>query len=166
VEFSFTINNVEKTVSVEKKGDEYLFALDSGEYKVTASTLTGATLAFFIDNRSCVAVISKNSKGTSIDLDGQTYTLKWAEDEAKPGAGRGSGHGSGTVESPMPGNIVAVHVAEGDEVGAGQAVVVIESMKMQNEIAAPIKGKVARVACSVGDQVNFGEVLVEIEPQD
>ena len=66
----------------------------------------------------------------------------------------------------MPGNIIAVNVSEGDVVEANQAVVVIESMKMQNEIPSPIDGKVAKVNCAVGDQVDFGHVLVEITPED
>ncbi|MBI4720881.1 MAG: acetyl-CoA carboxylase biotin carboxyl carrier protein subunit, partial [Chitinivibrionia bacterium] len=88
------------------------------------------------------------------------------ENDALPGAGHGAGHGDGSVASPMPGNIIAIHVAEGDSVAAGQAVVVIESMKMQNEITAPIHGTVKKIACAVGAQVGFGDMLVEIEPAD
>ena len=88
---------------------------------------------------------------------GQTYR--------RGGAGA-SAHSDGKVESPMPGNIIKVCVNEGDMVEAQQPVVVIESMKMQNEIPAPVGGEVARVSCSVGDQVGFGDVLVEITPAE
>jgi acetyl/propionyl-CoA carboxylase alpha subunit len=54
---------------------------------------------------------------------------------------------------------------DGDQRG-GAGVVVIESMKMQNEITSPIAGEVASVNCAVGDQVNFGDVLVEITPAE
>jgi biotin carboxyl carrier protein len=65
----------------------------------------------------------------------------------------------------MPGSIIAVNVAEGDHVRSGQALVVLESMKMHNEITAPHDGVVRKVNCRVGEQVGFGHVLVEIGPE-
>jgi biotin carboxyl carrier protein len=164
MEFSFIIDDIEKRVAVEKKGDGYAFSIDDVTYAVNAAPLSNGTIAFFVDNRSCVAVISRDSGGMSIELGGRMYRLKTPESDAVAGAGHGAGHGDGSVTSPMPGNIIAVHVAEGDSVTSGQAVVVIESMKMQNEITAPISGTVTNVACSVGAQVGFGDMLVEIEP--
>lgn len=64
----------------------------------------------------------------------------------------------------MPGNIVAVNVEPGETVEPGAPLVVLESMKMQNEIISPVAGEVRSVNCAVGDQVSFGAVLVEIEP--
>lgn len=58
---------------------------------------------------------------------------------------------------------MAVNVEEGQKVKAGQALVVIESMKMQNEITSPVAGRIAKVSCKPGDQVNFGDVLVVVE---
>ena len=64
----------------------------------------------------------------------------------------------------MPGSIVAVNAKVGDTVAVGDSLVVLESMKMQNEITAPVAGEVKSVSCSPGDQVAFGAVLVEIKP--
>ena len=66
----------------------------------------------------------------------------------------------------MPGNIIKVCVKEGDTVEAQQALVVIESMKMQNEIPSPVGGEVTKVSCAVGDQVSFGDVLIEVSPAE
>lgn len=166
MEFSFVIDNVEKRVAVEKTGNEYSFSIDDRSYTVNASSLSNGTIAFFVGSRSCVAVISRHSSGAHIDLGGRLYQLKSPENDTLHGAGHGAGHGDGSVASPMPGNIIAVHVAEGDSVASGQALVVIESMKMQNEITAPIGGTVTKVACAVGAQVGFGDMLVEIKPSD
>jgi pyruvate carboxylase subunit B len=70
----------------------------------------------------------------------------------------------GHVTTSMPGNIVDVLVREGDEVTAGQPVLVTEAMKMETEIQAPIAGKVTGVFVQKGDSVNPNEVLIEIEP--
>jgi biotin carboxyl carrier protein len=66
----------------------------------------------------------------------------------------------------MPGSIVAVRVSEGDRVTAGTPVVVLESMKMQNEITAPVDGVVKRINCRVGDRVNLTDLLAEITAQE
>lgn len=69
----------------------------------------------------------------------------------------------GDVSTSMPGNIVDVLVKPGDQVKAGQAVLITEAMKMETEIQAPVAGTVKAVHVAKGDRVNPGEVLVEIE---
>lgn len=70
--------------------------------------------------------------------------------------------GSVKVEAPMPGNVLKVNVKVGDTVAEGQAVVVLEAMKMENDIAAPAAGTVASVNVSVGDTVDTGAVLITL----
>ncbi|HEC11786.1 MAG TPA: oxaloacetate decarboxylase subunit alpha [Acidiferrobacteraceae bacterium] len=69
----------------------------------------------------------------------------------------------GQVTSSMPGTIVDVSVSKGDKVNAGDPVLVIEAMKMENEVPAPISGVVKAVHVSKGDKVNPDEALIEIE---
>lgn len=70
--------------------------------------------------------------------------------------------GSVKVEAPMPGNILKVNVKVGDTVSEGQSLVVLEAMKMENDIVAPSAGTVASVNVSTGDSVNSGDVLVTL----
>jgi len=68
--------------------------------------------------------------------------------------------GGTTVSSPMPGTILKVNVKAGDAVKKGDVLVVLEAMKMENEIMAPSDGKVASVNTNTGASVNAGDVLV------
>lgn len=70
---------------------------------------------------------------------------------------------SGGITAPMPGKIVSVLVKPGDVVEAGQVVVILEAMKMENELKALSKGKVKSVAVEVGDAVQGGQTLVTLE---
>ena len=79
--------------------------------------------------------------------------------EAPSGAVGGASH---TVEAPLPGTIKQVCVSVGQEVAAGETVVVMEAMKMENNITAEFAGKVAAVKVNVGDQVQSGQALVEL----
>jgi biotin carboxyl carrier protein len=71
--------------------------------------------------------------------------------------------GPAKIIAPMPGKIVRVLAAEGDEVEAGQGLVVVEAMKMQNEIKATKKGKVTKIAVNEGSAVNAGDLLAIVE---
>ncbi|CAL9569802.1 Acetyl-_propionyl-coenzyme A carboxylase alpha chain [Nocardiopsis dassonvillei] len=70
----------------------------------------------------------------------------------------------GTVRSPMPGTVLAVPVAVGDAVTAGQALAVVEAMKMEHSVTSPVDGTVARVAVRPGASVPMDAVLVVVEP--
>ena len=70
--------------------------------------------------------------------------------------------GAGTVKAPMPGNILDVKVAAGASVKAGDVLVILEAMKMENEIVAPQDGTVASINVNKGDTVNSGDVLVSM----
>jgi acetyl-CoA/propionyl-CoA carboxylase, biotin carboxylase, biotin carboxyl carrier protein len=94
----------------------------------------------------------------------------WAltEEEAAPVRGGRAAGSDGTVRSPMPGTVLAVHVAPGDTVSAGQPVAVVEAMKMEHTVTAPVAGTVAEVAARAGQQVAMEAQLAVIEaaPED
>jgi biotin carboxyl carrier protein len=72
-------------------------------------------------------------------------------------------HGVKKLIAPMPGKIVRILVNEGAEVEAGTGVMVVEAMKMQNEVKSPKKGKIQRILVSEGAAVNAGDVLAIVE---
>jgi pyruvate carboxylase subunit B len=71
-------------------------------------------------------------------------------------------HGAGTLKAPMPGLVVRVEVAEGEPIEAGRGLVVVEAMKMENELKAAGTGVVKKVLVKAGDRVEKGAPLIEI----
>ena len=69
----------------------------------------------------------------------------------------------GEVRAPMPGSVLSVHVAAGDEVKEGQTLAVVESMKMELSLTCPFDGTVARVEAKAGDRVKEKQTLVVVE---
>jgi acetyl-CoA/propionyl-CoA carboxylase biotin carboxyl carrier protein len=113
-----------------------------------------------------------------VEVDGKRYQVKLWLPEASAGAaapkkraarprpgasGAGGAAGSGTISAPMQGTIVKVLVAAGDTVEAGQSVLVLEAMKMENHISAEKSGTVTEVRVAEGDTVGTGDVLLVIE---
>jgi len=76
---------------------------------------------------------------------------------------RSAGSSAGAIVAPMPGRIVKVMVAQGDAVSAGQPALVIEAMKMENELVCTQSGQVQKVLVKAGDAVERGAVLIEID---
>ena len=67
------------------------------------------------------------------------------------------------VNSPLPGTILAIKVSEGEEVTQGQTLVILEAMKMENEIPSPVEGKISSIKIKKGDSVSTGDLLLTLE---
>ncbi|MFV8750141.1 biotin/lipoyl-containing protein [Nannocystaceae bacterium ST9] len=90
------------------------------------------------------------------------------EREARLAAALGkssAGHGSGELLAPMPGRVVKVGIALGDRVERGAPIMIVEAMKMENELQAPISGIVRSIAVQAGAAVDANQVLCVIEPE-
>lgn len=100
-------------------------------------------------------------------IEGHTFEFLIPESKTSSPRKRGGGGSrkrSGTVSASMPGKVVTVEVSVGDSVEEGQTVLILEAMKMQNEVAAPISGRVSAVHCEDGMNVQANVPLVVIEP--
>ena len=113
--------------------------------------------------------IEINDDGTyDATVEGQTFSIEVPNAQAAPRARRGGGgkkKKSGTVSANIPGKVVTVEVKEGDVVKEGQVILILEAMKMQNEIQAPVDGTVINVACEEGQAIEANVPLVVIEPE-
>jgi biotin carboxyl carrier protein len=104
------------------------------------------------------------SHSYEIRLDGdQAHCAGWtiAVDDGEPSNKRGVG--SSKISSPMPGKVIRLLVQDGDTVEAGQGLLVVEAMKMQNEMKAPRAGVVRQLRAAAGGTVAAGEVIAVIE---
>ncbi|HYI22817.1 MAG TPA: biotin/lipoyl-containing protein, partial [Candidatus Limnocylindrales bacterium] len=98
-----------------------------------------------------------------IDFDGQAIVAQLASAPTVEAAVRTASHAGATaagIEAPMPGTVLSVRVAVGDIVEAGQVLMVLEAMKMENNVTAPAAGRVESIAVAPGGQVRRGETLV------
>ena len=80
------------------------------------------------------------------------------------GGGAGGGGGNGTITVPMQGTIVKIEVEVGQEVEAGQSLLVLEAMKMENQINSDVSGTVAEIKVAAGDTVGGGDTVMVVTP--
>ena len=106
--------------------------------------------------------VNVNGTAYEVEIEEMTGAPAAAPAAAAPAAPAASGAGE-SITSPMPGNILAVNVAAGDMVKKGQVLMILEAMKMENEIMAPHDGKVTAVAVTKGAAVESGALLCTIQ---
>jgi acetyl/propionyl-CoA carboxylase alpha subunit len=154
-------------VQVERSADGFEVTLDGRRHTVDLIRLDGAvaSLRFVEDGRSFhVSYDRGRNRHWRIGVGDREFTFEVLSPveaiDVSAGAARG---GASVVVAPIPGKVVAINVAPGDEVEPGMPLVLLEAMKMENELTAEHAGKVAVVRVAPGDTVEAGTVLVELE---
>jgi len=137
------------------------FAYDALEREYSAAAVGDGAWSILIEGRSyAVQVLG----GGEVSVNGRVYHVE-VLDPRGPRGRRSAGESSGprSITAAMPGRVVRVLVEPGQEVAEGEAVIVVEAMKMQNEMKAPRAGRVASVKAEAGATVSAGDILVVIE---
>ncbi|HUL72098.1 MAG TPA: acetyl-CoA carboxylase biotin carboxyl carrier protein subunit [Vicinamibacterales bacterium] len=176
--FEVDINGETTVVAIESLG---AVGPDGGRFRVTthapgakpgaalildaARTDLGWLLVFADDGRSADVAVTERAAGECLVqlprvtltavVDGRRFERRSEEAAA--------GHGEQRVVAPMPGRVARVLVKAGDTVAARQGLVVVEAMKMENELSAPRAGRVKEVAVTEGASVEGGRLLVIVE---
>ncbi|MGB7282825.1 MAG: biotin/lipoyl-containing protein [Candidatus Acidiferrum sp.] len=155
-----------RTVELERDADRWKITLDGHAVDADVAEIAPNTLSLLIEGQSYEVRI-RQLPGGSLEL--QTGLQEFTAEVADPRSWRGRGHGTldvtgrQQVVAPMPGKVVRLLVKAGDRVEAGQGLLVVEAMKMQNEIRSPKGGVVERLLAKEGQPVNAGEVLAWVE---
>lgn len=160
----------EKILHVSRNNGLYRVEIDGRVLEVDCRTFGDAdTFSLLIEGRSYLiesAPVRPEQGEYYARVMGRHYDVEVLDDllVAVRDAERAQEHtGNHVVRAPMPGLIVQVRVAEGDRVAIGDAVVVMEAMKMRNELITEVAGVVQRVSVSVGDKIESQTALVTIE---
>jgi biotin carboxyl carrier protein len=153
-------------VEVHERAGGYLITLDGHGYEVDSRQVVPGLYSLIVGGRSYeVTVFSPEPEHYRVHLyDGmRTIELLSPIGLVLRSQGGGSGSSGLAVRAPMPGKVVRVLVSPGQKVTRGQGVVVVEAMKMQNELKAQVDGVVKEVLASEGDGVEGGADLVILE---
>jgi biotin carboxyl carrier protein len=165
MELEFLVDDREHKLSVTETEDVWHVAL--GDAEIQAKVVPVEPNVFWISTSegSSVVYAAENEGKLYAFVGGRQYFIERPAREVRRRAGAGGTLKTGEiVGSPMPGVIVKVPVGEGDVVEAGQVLVVVESMKMENGVQARGEARVKKVHVKAGDSVGFGSPLVELEP--
>jgi len=159
------VNGQSFQVTVEDGGrivvDDQAFSVDLQDID------DGALFSLLVDHESYELVVDEQGDGYRVLLLGEMYEVAVEDSQRRRTKARGtrlavSPDDECVVRAPMPGLIVQVLVSTGQDVSAGEVLVILESMKMENELLAPRQGTVKAIHVAVGDTPNLDEPLVTL----
>jgi 3-methylcrotonyl-CoA carboxylase alpha subunit len=155
----FRDGETERLVRVHERGGHRLLDIDGQRCAAQVSALPTGDVVVSLDGRSVGATVARAGAEVMVVLDDGTYSLAYIDRLVPRLAEEAVG---GRLTAPMPGKVVQVLVRVGDRVKRGQALMVIEAMKMEHTIAAPADGTVDRVNYDAGDRVDEGVELIAL----
>jgi biotin carboxyl carrier protein len=165
---SLEVNGVVRSVQVEQEGSRFTVTLDGVRHVLDAAEIEPGrwSLLFDAERHSHEVLVRSGQTGAAtVIVDGATVPIRVLDPRKRRGGGAGDGDGATgpvRVTAPMPGKIVRVLVAPGEPVSVRQGLVVVEAMKMENELRAPRAGTVRDVQAREGASVEAGALLLTI----
>ncbi len=154
-----------RQVEIEPGVDgHWCISIEGNPIEADACLLRPGVLSLLIEGRSWRVVLDGHSAEPAFHIGPERLSFR-VEDPRSLRLRRRSGaaHGPVTLRASMPGRVVRLLIEVGERVAAHQGVLVVEAMKMQNELQSPKEGRVTQIRVSPGDTVASGEVLVVIE---
>ena len=161
------IQGEERQVEVtEISPDFYRVEIDGRSFEVDAAILSDSHSSILLDGACYDVQFDGTSPERQVLVDGKVHAVEVLDLRTvrlrKAQASAASHDGPAEVSSPMPGKIVEILVKEGEEVKAGQGLIIVEAMKMENELKAPKDGVVGSIKAAQGAAVDGGAVLCTI----
>jgi biotin carboxyl carrier protein len=166
VENEYILDGETFILSLEKKGETYLVKVGDKVLEADVQRLDSNSLSLMIDGRSYLAYIARDKDRRLVQVQGQQFEIKEPFQDSDGFVGGGSSHEDELkIKAPMPGKVIKISVSESEEVRKNQTLVVVEAMKMENEIKASLDAVVKKIHAAPGDLVDTDTPIIELEPR-
>lgn len=159
--FSFIHHTDSLIIDLIASGQSYRAMVEDKTVDVEILRAENGQLEFLIDGERVITYVSSDNAKRWVTINGRTFVLTKQSGARKSGGGHH--HTQGELTAPMPGQIRAVNVSEGDAVTKGQTLLVLEAMKMEIRIQAPMDGTVSKLLVKQGQTVEREQALITVE---
>ncbi|HEY2846407.1 MAG TPA: biotin/lipoyl-containing protein [Pyrinomonadaceae bacterium] len=161
MKFNVELDGSPREVELTRDGRNVTATVDAREYILDASEPEPGVFLLKHEGR----VFEAYTTNKTVTIAGRTFDTNVIDPKRLRGSGSGdeAEHGHAEIRTAMPGKVVRILQASGDAVTKGEGVIVVEAMKMQNELKAPKDGIIADIKVAEGDTVSAGDVLVVID---
>ncbi|HVR44140.1 MAG TPA: biotin/lipoyl-containing protein [Thermoanaerobaculia bacterium] len=153
----------EIALRVEKEGERHrVRTADGREVEVEIVSVREGVAELRLNGRMVMVPFALGGERVELMLDGEIRRAAASSGARRPGRG----HSDHSLSAPMPGQVLKIFVEVGDVVAKGEALMVLEAMKMEHQIVAPWDGRVESIACAAGEMVQPGVDLIAIAPEE
>jgi len=157
----FLLDGETVSASLEKAGDE--IRITAGDRTFVFQPVGENLYHVTVNGHTYRAAAVRHKDVYYVDVDSVLFELKEPSEDGFAGAGAGHAGEKDKIYAPMPGKIVKIMVNVGDDVDIKQPMVIVEAMKMENQVNSKAQGKVKAVNFAVGDQVDTESPIIELE---
>jgi biotin carboxyl carrier protein len=161
---TFVIAETEHEAWLSRRRDTYALHVGGQVIPVALAPADGGGQLLSVGGQTARVLIAADGDLVHVHVDGSTFTIRYVDPVRRYDSHAGGG-ADDVAEAPMPGVVIAVHVEEGQQVSAGDTLMVIESMKLETAIKAWREGTVAAVHAGVGQAFQRGAPLLSLAPQ-
>jgi biotin carboxyl carrier protein len=162
--YDITIEGKAYRLELNRVDDGWLCRLGGRAVEIDAVLARRDVISLIIDGKAYEVKREQTPTDMHLWLGSVRYAAQVLDPRSlRSRAGADGGQGPRKLIAPMPGKIVRVLVKENSEVDAGQGLLVVEAMKMQNEIKSPKKGIVRKIVAAAGESVSAGDILAVVE---
>ena len=161
--FDVTVAGHTRRIEIRPNDGGYVVTVDGESLELDARDTGAGGLSLLLGERSFEAGLEARDDGYTVFLEGRAYDVLVRAAGAGESVHRTQATGPARLVAPMPGKIVQVLHQAGDPVMAGDGLVVMEAMKMENELKTPRAGRVKEIAVSEGQAVETGALLALVE---
>lgn len=153
-----------RQVELEREGSRVRATIDGRVLEADALIVAPGVYSILLGGQSLEVRVTPKHDGVHIHSDGEDYVAQVQDPRSWRGRQGGAlaAEGRQQIVAPMPGKVVRILVTAGDAIEAGKGVLVVEAMKMQNEIRSPKSGTIEKLLVKEGQTVNAGEILAVI----
>jgi len=157
------IAGAERSVEIQRASGRMVCAIDGRAIEADVVDLGNGGYSFILAGHSIEVRVEPRGEALRVTSGGREFIAAVRDPRRfRPGAAGAAAEGRQQVTAPMPGKVVRLLVSAGEVVDAGQGLLVVEAMKMQNEIRSPKAGTVEKLLVAEGQPVNAGDTLAII----
>jgi biotin carboxyl carrier protein len=164
MKFTIELNGKSRAVELTRGEKGFSCSIDGKSVEADIAEVSSGRYSILIGGRSLEVRITPAQDALSATVGGHEYSLKVRDPREwrRKHHGAAASEGRQQIVAPMPGKVIRILAKAGEKIEAGQGVVVVEAMKMQNEVRAPKAGQVEKIFVAEGQSVNAGDALATI----
>jgi biotin carboxyl carrier protein len=162
--YNFKYNDQVYRISLEEDEKKTHFEFNGKKVPVEYQKIDNYIYSIILEGKSLCVGVRKNGKKVHVFFEGDLIELEAISERQKSSAAV-SDSGAQVITSPMPSRVVKILKKVGDDVQAGEGVIVVEAMKMESELKSNIEGKVTEIKVEEGDAVESGTALVTLSSE-
>jgi biotin carboxyl carrier protein len=161
MKFTIELDGKPRIVELTRSDNGFVCSIDGTVVEADIAETGAGAYSILIGGQSFEVRVEKRPQNLLVSVSGREYSVAVGDPREWRGrrAGALQSPGSQQVVAPMPGKVIRILAKAGEKIEAGQGVVVVEAMKMQNEVRAPKSGQLERILVAEGQSVDAGEVL-------